>query len=452
MAAMNVLPPVPAVYGEGWRDEWLPPDRRHRAVAAPLARGAGRRAVLAPRIRCGPTYERIDVPDDDRRGLGRRLHEQHAPRRSRRCRCPKRVLVGPWSHMSTATSIPGPHIDLVPELIRWFAPLAARRAERRSTRSRRSRCSCGARRGRRPISPRCAASGASEPSWPAGARRRSVAAARTGDESTEIAVRGDVGTAAWISCAGKPPWGAAGRPARGRRALAHLRLGAARGRARDPRASAVRADGRRRRTPSRSSRRKLCDVFPDGTSALVSRGVLNLTHRDWACRARAARARRPDGGRARARSDLVDLRGGPPRAPGARGRRLAEHLAAAARRLARRSRARRVELELPVVDGPPDRRAAAFRPLRRRARSACADAEEGQPRSSAPDRPRRGRAARRASSPDGSTLRRAVRRAVEERYDGAVGVAASNPGRAWASAAPDTTSRGRRTTVATEAH
>jgi len=25
---------------------------------------------------------------------------------------------------------------------------------------------------------------------------------------------------------------------------------------------------------------KLCDVFPDGTSALVSRGLLNLTHRE----------------------------------------------------------------------------------------------------------------------------------------------------------------------------
>jgi predicted acyl esterase len=24
---------------------------------------------------------------------------------------------------------------------------------------------------------------------------------------------------------------------------------------------------------------KLCDVFPDGTSALVTRGILNLTHR-----------------------------------------------------------------------------------------------------------------------------------------------------------------------------
>jgi predicted acyl esterase len=35
-------------------------------------------------------------------------------------RAPKALLMGPWSHMSTATSLPGPHLDLVPEMIRWF--------------------------------------------------------------------------------------------------------------------------------------------------------------------------------------------------------------------------------------------------------------------------------------------------------------------------------------------
>ncbi len=34
--------------------------------------------------------------------------------------CPKRVILGPWGHRSTATARPGPHIDLIPELIRWF--------------------------------------------------------------------------------------------------------------------------------------------------------------------------------------------------------------------------------------------------------------------------------------------------------------------------------------------
>ena len=33
---------------------------------------------------------------------------------------PKRLLMGPWSHMNPIDSIPGPRIDHVRELIRWF--------------------------------------------------------------------------------------------------------------------------------------------------------------------------------------------------------------------------------------------------------------------------------------------------------------------------------------------
>ena len=53
--------------------------RRRRAVAAALVRGAGRRAVLAARL--GAAGLRPDhLPDDDRRRLGRRLHEHRLPR------------------------------------------------------------------------------------------------------------------------------------------------------------------------------------------------------------------------------------------------------------------------------------------------------------------------------------------------------------------------------------
>ncbi len=49
---------------------------------------------------------------------------------------------------------------------------------------------------------------------------------------------------------------------------------------------------------------KLCDVFPDGTSSLVARGMLNLTHRDSRARALAAGARR---GRTRSSSTWRSL-------------------------------------------------------------------------------------------------------------------------------------------------
>ena len=71
---------------------------------------------------------------------------------------------------------------------------------------------------------------------------------------------------------------------------------------------------------------RLCDVAPDGTSTLVTRGVLNLTHRDEPRDARAARARR-DGRshassstRSRTPSRPATASGSPSRRPTGRGR------------------------------------------------------------------------------------------------------------------------------------
>ena len=116
----------------------------------------------------------------------------------------------------------------------------------------------------------------------------------------------DVGTAAWNSCAGVAAVGPADRPALRRRGVADL--GVARGRAR--RCSATRGCGcgSRRPQPVAFVSAKLSDVFPDGTSSLLSRGLLNLTHRDVVDRARAAAGRRVARRRDRARGDVLDAR------------------------------------------------------------------------------------------------------------------------------------------------
>jgi hypothetical protein len=97
--------------------------------------------------------------------------------------------------------------------------------------------------------------------------------ARGIDGQVSYPVRADVGTAAWIDCAGHLPWGLSGDQrlddaasltwtwdAEGLQLLGHpvvrLRLSAD--------------------APSASVSVKLCDVFPDGTSALVTRGSLVL--------------------------------------------------------------------------------------------------------------------------------------------------------------------------------
>jgi hypothetical protein len=114
----------------------------------------------------------------------------------------------------------------------------------------------------------------SAPGWPLpGATERALA---LGEGTASYEVIPDVGVAAWNSCAGSLPWGQPADqrfddpasltwewPAAGMTLLGHPRL-------------------RLRVTssaPVAFVSAKLCDVFRDGTSSLLSRGLLNLTHR-----------------------------------------------------------------------------------------------------------------------------------------------------------------------------
>jgi len=201
-----------------------------------------------------------------------------------RLRCPKRLIVGPWAHAATDTSLPGPNHDLLPEHIRWWdrwlkgvdngidrePPIVV-----------------FAQRSTPPAPDRAEMRGEwrYEPSWPAERLAptewalTTSEANRPGAGPDELEVRGDVGHTAWISCAGVLPWG---QPDDQRPDELHSLtytwqpleqeleiLGHARVRAR------VTSSG-----PAAYLSAKLCDVFPDGTSSLVARGMLNLAHRD----------------------------------------------------------------------------------------------------------------------------------------------------------------------------
>jgi predicted acyl esterase len=274
MAASNVLPPTPAVYGDGWRDEW----RRRIDGTEPWLLRWLEEQVDGPYWRHGslrPGYDRIRCATmivagwaDGYTNIALRAYEAMT--------CPRRVVIGPWSHMSAATSIPGPHVDLVPELVRWFGrwlrdepngideepPLAV--FVRRST---------------RPAPDLAEMRGAwrSEWTWPA-ERAATLVLSPPGEGLDRIDVHGDVGTAAWISCAGKPPWTLPD----------DQRDDDARSLSYDwePLEDELEVLGHPRVALIVTSQRpvaylsaKLCDVFADGASTLVSRGVLNLTHR-----------------------------------------------------------------------------------------------------------------------------------------------------------------------------
>ena len=224
MVAGNALPPVPAVVGDAWREEW---EHRLEEGEPWLLRWLEEQAD-GPYWRHGsvrPDYGRIACPTMIVAGWADG-YTNIVFRALESLRCPTRVLLGPWGHGSPATAIPGPHVDLVPELIRWFRrwladerngvdeepPLAvfARRSTRpdpmlpemRGEWRERGRLAAGAALGTRPA--------------PGGQRRRPDPGSRRRRTGSVDLVRGP-------SAVGTP-----GRPAARRRPLPLLRLGAAR--------------------------------------------------------------------------------------------------------------------------------------------------------------------------------------------------------------------------------
>ena len=278
MVALNALPPVPAIAGPDWRERWR---ERVEGLEPWLLRWLEEQAD-GPYWRQGslrPAYERIACPtmlvagwaDGYRNATFRMLERLGAP---------TRLLFGPWSHMATDTSLPGPRIDLVPEMVRWWDRWLR---GRRNGVDQAPPVTVFVRHATRPAPDldELAGTWRDEPVWPP-ERATSLTlplsdAAPASGGVDRLAVRADVGSAAWISCAGHLPFG---QPDDQRsddawslvydweleeelEVLGHPRL-------------AVRVGSS---APVAFLSAKLCDVFPDGTSALVARGFLNLAQR-----------------------------------------------------------------------------------------------------------------------------------------------------------------------------
>ena len=118
MVALIALPPVPSVYGDGWREEW------HRRIEAndPWELAWLEHQNEDDFWRHGSVFFDYDAIEaatlviaghaDGYRNMAFRAFEH--------LRAPKKVLFGPWSHMSPRLSMPGPRIDHVPVMIDWW--------------------------------------------------------------------------------------------------------------------------------------------------------------------------------------------------------------------------------------------------------------------------------------------------------------------------------------------
>ncbi|MGB3483831.1 MAG: CocE/NonD family hydrolase [Mycobacterium sp.] len=274
MVASNAMPPVPSLWAGDWREEW----RRRVETNEPWLftwREQQRRQPYWQQGSVRPDYARITCPTMIVAGWadGYRNNTFRTAAALEDAGTPWKLLIGPWSHMGAENSLPGPWIDLTAEMARWFGHWlrgddngvdAETRVQVFHRRSTRPEPDLAELRGR----------WCSHPGMPL-SDTKSV----DFDLGTGVVVHptiGDVGTAGWNSCAGSLPWG---QPTDQRydnaasvqwdfpgddvNVYGHpvLRL-------------RVRAD---KAVASVSA--KLCDVFPDGTSALITRGFLNLTHR-----------------------------------------------------------------------------------------------------------------------------------------------------------------------------
>jgi uncharacterized protein len=118
MIAYNALPPYPEWSGEAWAAIW----EEHLARNEPyllkwLAHQTrddywlnGSVGPIADRIQCAVFL--IGGWRDGYPNPPLRLYEA--------LQCPKRVLIGPWSHALPDTSVPGPRIDYLREVARWL--------------------------------------------------------------------------------------------------------------------------------------------------------------------------------------------------------------------------------------------------------------------------------------------------------------------------------------------
>jgi predicted acyl esterase len=275
MVAMNALPQVPSIAGGSWREAWR--DRIEQTEPWLLQWVEQQRdGAYWRQGSVRPAYDRIQTPtmlvggwaDGYRNNTFRTVEALAA------AGVPHRLLLGPWGHAATNTALPGPRIDLVPEMVRWWDRWL------RGTDNGIDRdppITIFARRSSPPEPDLDAVAGEwrNEPGWPLD--RVTADVRPLGEGHLTYPVIPDIGTAAWISCAGHLPWGQPTDqrtddaqsltwdwPADGLEILGHATL-----------AARVSVD-----VPVATLSVRLCDVSPAGASTLVARGVLNLTHRD----------------------------------------------------------------------------------------------------------------------------------------------------------------------------
>jgi predicted acyl esterase len=273
MTPMNALPPVPAVFGPNWREEWRARIAEHEPWLLTWMNHQ-RRDAYWQHGSVRPGYDRIRIPTMIVAGWadGYRNNTFRTMTALGENGVPRRLLAGPWSHAATSSSMPGPRIDLVPEMVTWWDRWL--RGIENGIDSQ-PEAVWYSRASHKPAPDLDHVPGEwRADSWPS---PRSSWVEHELFGQLPYAVKPDVGTSAWISCAGHLPYG---QPYDQRHDDADSLVWDF-----DPDDLEIAGNPLLRLSLSSSApvatvTAKLNDVAADGTSTLVTRGTLNLTRRE----------------------------------------------------------------------------------------------------------------------------------------------------------------------------
>lgn len=118
MVAMNALPPHPDAFPDRWLDVW----RNRLEKQSPWVLRWLREQTDGPYWRHGSLNEDYGAIECAVFAIGgwRDGYPKSPLRTFENIRAPKKVLIGPWTHMLPHEAFPGPRIDYLGEVIRFF--------------------------------------------------------------------------------------------------------------------------------------------------------------------------------------------------------------------------------------------------------------------------------------------------------------------------------------------
>jgi len=275
MLTWSARPPDPRLFGEGWREAWL----ERLETLTPWTEhwlGHQRRDGYWQHGSVCEDYGAIECPVYAAGGFADG-YTNAVPRLLAGLSAPRKGLVGPWAHAFPDDALPGPSIGFLQECVRWFDHWL-KGAENGVMDEPMLRVWMQDSVEPRPQYALRPGRWVAEPSWPS---------AHVGLRVWELPLDGPRALSGVQSCGTEAGvWTSEGQSAdlagdqRPDDALS-LAFDS------EPLAEPLEILGFPEVTlelavdrPSALVAVRLCDVFPDGTSALVTRGLLNLTHRE----------------------------------------------------------------------------------------------------------------------------------------------------------------------------